>query len=136
MTRTPEQNIQLHTLLTRLGIDLEGKEDLVSQYTQGRTTSSREMNVEECQALINELNRHTAPDLLDTKRKRVIAHLAEAGYLTPEGKPDMVGIYGWVRRQKYKLEFNSLNSYQLSELIHAADRVRTHFLKTRDAARQ
>lgn len=128
MIRTTTQNRQLHALLTKAGLDLEDKEALVRSYTHNRTTRSSEMTVQECQALINELKVQTNQELLDRKRKRVIAHLAEAGFITPEGKPDMLLIHAWVRRQKYKRDLNHLNSYQLSELIHAAAMVRDHFM--------
>lgn len=128
MIRTSTQNRQLHSLLTKAGLDLEDKETLVHQFTGKRTTRSSEMTRNECQALINELKVLTNQDLLDRKRKRVIAHLAEAGFITEDGRPDMVIIHAWVKRQKHKKELNSLNSYQLSELIHAAEKVKDHFI--------
>lgn len=128
MQRTYTQNNQLHALLMQHGLDLSQKEDLVHQYTHGRTTRSSKMHIHECQKLIDALRGQNHPDLLDRKRKRVIAHLAEAGYITPDGRPDMPAIYAWARRQKHKKNMNRLTSRQLSELIVAADGVKNHYL--------
>ena len=134
MKRTLAQNKQLHGLLNRLGIDSEQKAELVALHTGNRTTSSAAMSYRECQALISAL-RDSERDLTrkdaqerDTKRKRVISHLKEAGYTLPDGRADMPAIYAWVREQKHKKEFNAHTSQELSTLIFAASRVRDHFL--------
>ena len=49
--RTPEQNRKLHYLCSRLGIDREMLQTMVWNYTCKRTTHSKEMYKEECQAL-------------------------------------------------------------------------------------
>ncbi len=137
MLRTPHQNIELHVLLMKLGIDLDQKEELVSQYTNHRTVRSSKMNKDECQKLINALRAQADPnfELLDRKRKRVISHLIEAGFVTATNRADMKSIHAWVKRQKHKKHLNDLDSRQLSELIVAAKGVRDHFLKKVDHAR-
>lgn len=55
MQRTISQNKRLHALCNALGVDKEAKEDLVYQYTKGRTTSSAQMLMPECEALNNNL---------------------------------------------------------------------------------
>lgn len=133
-TRTTEQNKELHVLLSRLGLDIEAKEALVYEHTRHRTIRSSEMTVRECDALLRNLRalaKNNTDDIRDRKRKRVIAHLAEAGYVNPDGSPDMVGIHQWVRRQKFKKQFNDHTSTELSALIFAADRVRQHALDRR-----
>lgn len=125
MHRTQKQNITLHVLLHKLSIDQDQKEELVSDYTNGRTVRSSEMTIGECDRLIATLTEIDG-DKLDRKRKRIIAHLKEIGY-------DMPGIYKWVKTQTGK-HFNSLNSQELSGTIHAAQRIRDHYLsKVNDA---
>ena len=130
--RTPDQNVRLHTLLHRLGLDLDAKEDLVSQYTDGRTVRSSEMNTYECDALIRALAKRTTPTgkelILDRKRKRVIAHLTQAGLQLPDGRPDMGAIHAWVEKQKFKKRFNKLTDGELSKLIYASRKVLDHHL--------
>jgi hypothetical protein len=126
MIRTTEQNRRLHALLNKLGLGRHDLPLIVSSTTAGRTTKSSEMTATECESLINKLNAYN--DERDRKRKRVISHLAEAGYITPAGKPDMKAIEAWALQQKYKTPLNQLTSAQLSELIYAADAVRRHFL--------
>jgi hypothetical protein len=55
--RTLDQNKKLHTLLSLLNIDTELKEELVLQFTNHRSKSSRDMKVDECARLISYLER-------------------------------------------------------------------------------
>ncbi len=136
MKRTTAQNNRLHGLLTKLGLDLDAKEDLVTQFTNCRTVRSSEMTAPECQQLILHLQNQLGSDnQLDRQRKRVIANLAEAGHVTDNGKPDMPAIYAWTRRQKHKLPLNQLNSSQLGALIYASEQVRDHYLNQYDKQR-
>lgn len=133
MKRTKAQNSRLYSLFGRLGIYGRLKADLVVQYTGGRTIKSSEMSYDECQALINYLQSRVyaySPEqaVLDKKRKRVISHLKEAGFILPDGKADMQSIYAWVKRQKHKKGFNEHTDGELSELIHAAAQVKDYFL--------
>lgn len=132
MIRTTTQNKRLHQLLCKLHIDLDTKEQLVKQYTRGRTHRSSEMNMHECQALINRLSHEVTPTqeemVLDRQRKRVISHMAQAGYVLPTGQPDMAAINAWVKQQKFKKKFNDHTSRELSVLIHASRQVLNHLL--------
>jgi hypothetical protein len=129
--RTPQQNSILHAMLSQLGMDAEAKADLVLSHTNNRTSHSSEMSVEECDLLIHSLQllRNGKDRHLDKKRKRVISHLIEAGYTTPDGKADMTRIYAWVKLQKHKKQLNDHSSAELSQLIHAAAAVRDYKLK-------
>lgn len=126
MTRTNEQNRALHSLITKAGFDADMKADIVFNYTDGRTRSSADLTYSECNELIKFLGR-IIPDVLDKKRKRVIACLAEAGFVI-KGKPDMMAINKWVIQQKFKKPLNDHNSNELSALIYAAEQVKGHFL--------
>lgn len=133
MIRTHQQNKELHALLH----NLSDKELLVSQYSNGRTTTSAELKEQECDELINALRREVSntEQLANRQRRRVISHLIEAGYTNADGRADMPKIYAWVKRQKHKKNFNDLTSSQLSELIYAAENLKSHYLKKVDDAR-
>jgi hypothetical protein len=124
--RTESQNKALHLLLGKVGIDQDTKADMVFNYTDGRTMHSAEMTCMECDALIRAL-RKMIPDIMDKKRKRVIANMAEAGFIR-NGKPDMFAINEWVLKQGLKKPLNDHSSAELSKLIYASDQVRIHFL--------
>lgn len=127
--RNPQQNRRLHQLLQQLGIDEEQKLDMVSSYTNGRTTSSSQMYWHECQNLINFLNAQASgkADVADRKRKRVISQMRQAGYVTATGKADMRAIEAWVLKT-FKKPFNSLSTGELSKVIVASENVKKHYL--------
>jgi len=130
--RTQEQNIKLHTFLAKLEVKKEEKVKMVNHYTAGRTDTSAELLTHECEAMISELkNRLQLKEAVeDKKRKRVISHLIEAGFVHPEtGKADMHRIYKWAYHQKHKKRLNDLTSPELSQLIVAAEKVKNHHLK-------
>lgn len=131
--RTKEQNKQLHAILLKLKIDLDTKEDLVAIYTHERTKRSSEMYTHECNQLICDLQKDITPSqeelILDKKRKRIISHLAQAGYTLPTGKPDMHAITTWVEKQKFKKKFNAHTAKELSVLIYASRQVLNHQLQ-------
>lgn len=130
MIRTQKQNIDLHILLTKLSITPEEKADLVYLYSSQRTKTSANLYESECAKLIKMLEKRweDLDEKRDKRRKRVISHLAEAGYTTPQGRPDMNKIHSWVRKQKHKKHLNDHNLKELSSLIKAAEGVRDHYL--------
>jgi hypothetical protein len=80
-----DQLIKLHVLLHQLNL-IDIKSDLVSQFTNGRATSSKEMTLEEATELIRHLSKH---DPCDRMRKKVFALAYVAGIIwgdTPEDK--------------------------------------------------
>jgi len=80
--RTGYQNKILHSLISKLGIDAEQKEELVYNFTLGRTAESKMMYSIEMQQLINALNNrmqsrekkvvHTS-DACDKMRKKILS---------------------------------------------------------------
>ena len=97
MKRNAQQNVILYTLINKLSIDSETKASLVYQFTNSRTEKSSEMEVIECQNLINHLrimlnqNAIQTPfkqqlnsEQMDKKRKRLIAKFREMGFNTED----------------------------------------------------
>lgn len=130
MKRTVQQNKQLHTLLSKLKIDMDTKALLVFQYTDERTKNSSEMDIYECQNLINHLRRmlnqgyvqipsnNCSDDEqhLDRKRKRLIARFREMGYNTVDNRADMQRINDTVKKHWHK-GLNQFNEAELSKII-------------------
>ncbi len=69
MARTPEQNKKLHTLLNLLNIDVDLKQELVRQFTNQRSISSKDLTVPECASLISYLERISGNEM---ERTRVV----------------------------------------------------------------
>lgn len=137
--RTPEQNRKLHFLCSRLGIDREMLQTMVWNYTCKRTTHSKEMYKEECQALINFLDDTLKPKTerktaagradvmtIDRKRKGVIK--AIFAYLESTGmQPSMEYVKAIACRAAGKDDFNKLSPAELT-------RIYAEFCKKQQAA--
>ncbi len=70
MKRTLSQNKRLFQLLNKLNIDECTRYDMVFNATGGRTTSSAELTVNECSALIKALENVLYKDETPAKRNR------------------------------------------------------------------
>ena len=73
MKRTGPQNKTLHALIGALNIDTELKSDLVLGATNGRTCSTSEMDVNECNQLITHLRSIARKNNGDRMRKKVLS---------------------------------------------------------------
>jgi hypothetical protein len=117
MVRTKEQSIRFNTIISKLGIDKEGKEDLVYNITQGRATSSKDLTHLECDKLIKNLQ----PNVLiegDKQRKKILSIVHELGWETPTGKIDWNALNPYLLKYGYlhKL-FNDYTPNELPKLV-------------------
>lgn len=108
------------------------RHELVRNFTQGRTSSIKDLSPAEMHNLMLSLSAQSAEALkADTMRKKIIALLKYCGYTLPDGKADMKRIYQWVL--KYGHLHKPLNQYTISELptlVTQAERVRDSFIKS------
>lgn len=98
------------------------RQELISQFTNGKKNGLSDLSTHEYKELIRELNLklQTKPniaqptaDALNLQRRKIIALFHKMGY-TIEGKADMKRIYSWVLKYgKYK---KSLNQYDANEM--------------------
>lgn len=97
-------------LLARNGI-MDMKEQLVSQYTNGRSTHLSDMTYQETQELINSLNG-------ESKRSRMVRKIIsmahEMLWEDENGKADMERINAWC--EKYTAKHKPLNQIKTDEL--------------------
>lgn len=122
MFRTLQQNSRLHKLLGDLRIDAESKEELVYKFTNGRTSSSKEMIVSECSALIQYLtNLAEKPtgtrkpnDPADRQRKKILSICHEMNWHITGNELDWPRIDAWLL--KYGYLHKKLNDYTAKEL--------------------
>jgi hypothetical protein len=115
------------------------KEDVISQFTGGRTTSLKQLDTAELNELTLSLNRisgfqarrpNTHHDPTDKQRKAIIAIAHKMGWQTPSGKADIRRINGWcVTFGKFKKPLNDHTAPELPELVTQFDKVYQSFLK-------
>jgi hypothetical protein len=122
MLRTDNQNRQMWALINRLGLDKEQVEDFVYQYTNARTSSTKDMIIPECQAFINHLNNLVANAPVDPNfekankmRRKIISICYEMGWTNPRtGKIDMQKVNNFCTNRTF--DHKPLNDYTISEL--------------------
>lgn len=128
MKRTLQQNKVLHAIIGQLGLSSELKEDLVFQFTGGRSIKSSEMLMEECRALINHLNtikqqsvqvvkapapvKYYTPE--EKMRRKIISIAHEMNWKQPSGKADMSRINEFCLQRGHA--HKTLNDYTKAEL--------------------
>ncbi len=116
MLRTLEQNTRLHKLIGLLAISKENKEQLVFGFSGERTSTSKELTVEECNKLNNHLQSlvQQSDDRADVMRKKVLSICHEMKWKLENGKIDWEHLNDWM--MKYGYLHKSLNEYKEKEL--------------------
>lgn len=115
---TPEQIKYLHLLVVKCDL-VEDKKHLVSQYTNGRTESSKEMTQTEARYLIASLKKMVSPTedekKADRMRRKIIGLAHECGWhLAGTQRIDMERLDNWCLNSSYLKK--KLDKYKLSEL--------------------
>ncbi|MCO5253610.1 MAG: hypothetical protein M9892_04495 [Bacteroidetes bacterium] len=108
-TITTAQIIAFNTFLNRYGLDEDVKRGLIYNYTNGRTTSTKEMLFVEAKEMLQDLNKQAGTqaqvkqggnqpqiksaekehDRANQMRRKVIAIAYQLGWTKPNGKIDM-----------------------------------------------
>ncbi len=117
MNRTNEQNSRLHGLLGLLHIEPEQKAWLVEEFTDGRSSSTKDMSSTECQALIDHLAKvatDTNADRANVMRRKAFAIAHELGWKDAQGKVDRARFDAWML--KYSYLHKGINQYTHNEL--------------------
>lgn len=129
MRRTRKQSNLLHMLLGRIKADKEMKEELVLAATNGRSSSSYDLSVDECRILCKQLDEKLKatprPQLApppqqkwktpeDRMRKYILSKCHEMGMQKEGGKIDMVRVNALCRERGYL--HKDLDEYTRTEL--------------------
>ena len=124
----PGQNKRLHQLLTELHL-MDMKGDLILDATDGRTSHSSEMLVNEANNLIKHLEEKATPPQPSPKmggsnveefnhlRKKIISLMIEMWAVDDKGKADMHFIYWFSINYIHKKKLNELNLKELHSMI-------------------
>lgn len=125
--RTKQQNARLHLLTGKLDIDTEQRHDLVHSFTNGRTSSSREMTQVECNALIHALEKQLA-DADGAKiyrmRRKAFSLAHELGWEDAQGKVDHMRLAGWcLHKSSAKKPLLHMTATELRSLLTQLEQV-------------
>lgn len=122
MIRNVKQNRQLWAVVNQLKIDKEQVEELAYQYSNGRTKSTRELEVMEFQRLVNHLNSIKVGEVTikpkevnkaDKMRKKILSICHEMNWKQHQ-KLDWARINDFLKKSGYLHKV--LNDYTESEL--------------------
>lgn len=114
-------------LLINAGLH-DQKEELVHQYTDGRTTHLTDMTHEETQAIIKSLR---GDDPKEAMCNKILSLAHDMQWKTSSGKVDMKRINGWCMKfSKLKKPFNEFTEKELPELVTAFEKVYQSFLNS------
>jgi ATP-dependent helicase YprA (DUF1998 family) len=134
---TPAQIQKFHALLNQQGL-MEHKKDLVSEFTDGKQTSTKEMTLLEMINAIEHLEANasdapTKPKIdtaLDKQRKKIIGLCREMKMeVEKNGKTvaDMPKIYAFIKQKgSLKKDLNEYTSEELSKLIPVIEKIKKY----------
>lgn len=110
--RTNQQNKALYTLFASLGIDSDTKQELIYEYSGGRTSKSSELYQMEAHKLIGDLAEKANPTKPQTTK--LTQEELEAKYPGHKMRRKVISIareLGWFERNSGKFEIGLLNSF-------------------------
>ncbi|WP_338764084.1 hypothetical protein WAF17_21015 [Bernardetia sp. ABR2-2B] len=128
-TATPKQIQKFHALLNELGL-MQHKKDLVSEFSEGKATSSKQLTMEQMKLAIEHLEGMKEQSVatkpkrdtsLDRQRKKIIAFCREMDMeveVRGEMVADMHNIYKFILKIGYlKKDLNDYNSEEMPKLV-------------------
>ena len=126
---TADENRRFHLLLKECGMDEEVKRSLVYQFSDGRSTSSKELSQGEAWALLRYLqDQHS--NLCRKMRGKIIHYLCLLGFVVGNDQADWTRIDGYIEQmgsnnpRKVRLNF-----LYLSELPKVVTQVEAMYRK-------
>ncbi|WGQ12969.1 hypothetical protein [Sphingobacterium faecium] len=129
ISSTKKQNAMIGYLVSRLKLDDDTKEEIIYSYTDGRTTSIRELQFEEAKEVIKALTSgHVQFQSPANKMRRKILSMAhEMSWELPSGKIDMQRVNNWCINYGYLAK--RLDKYTDSELPALVSAFENMYLK-------
>lgn len=141
---TPAQRSAIGAIVAKLGLDKEGKAELVSQYSNGRTNSSTGLSFEEAGQMLHDLTPGPSPRERGAQtpagsqkahgvrmRRQIIAIFHEMGaHLPGTAKIDMERVNAWCTNQGHdKKPLNDYTYEELPKLVGQAKKYLEWYLK-------
>ena len=106
------------------------RHDYAFRHSGGRTESTKDLNDNEMQAVINELEASfSIQDQCDVMRKKIISKAHQMYWELPGGKIDMFRIDDWcINQGPYKQPLNKHDIKELGILVSVFDKVYKHYM--------
>ena len=112
---TASQRKALYATLYRLGIrEKSHQQEIIYDFTEGRTNSSRNLTWTECRDLIQQLHNVSGESPAQRMRKKMIHYAHLMGWKTSNGTADIPRLDSWCK--KYGLHKKGLNEMTAREL--------------------
>lgn len=128
---TPEQNRRFHLLLKECDFT-EQKETLVLAFTEGRASSSKELNAVEAEALLRYLQDEHSKKC-KPMRGKIIHYLCLLGYVDAADRADWGRIDGFVQgigsNNPRRVRLNFLYYSELPKVVSQVEAMYKHELK-------
>jgi hypothetical protein len=143
MIRTHKQNTRLHSVLARLAPVYEHsqiKTDGAFEISNGRTSKSSELTVEEMNVFIKQLEaevmrRNTNPTVPEEERmrKKIFAIMHAIEWVTQEGKLDYRALSSWLMkyRDAKRPHLSKYHGKELREIVSSFERMEIGKRRTR-----
>lgn len=131
-TRTIQQHNRLFAMLRKLGIDTEGRAELVHSFSKGRTASSRELSIKEANALLSHLQVMVkdSDKSADKMRKKIIHYARLMGWEQQNGKADMQRLESFILdKGVIKKPLNNFTAKELPQLVSQFESIYKKHLK-------
>jgi hypothetical protein len=126
-----EKRRHLHLLLINAKI-VDKKQTIVSLYSQGRTTTSRDLTEQELDALIQDMIGYNTPSLIQEScnqmRRKVLSYFHQMQWQQHDGKIDMNRINEWCRTRTAQKK--ALSEFTYPELIELINQVQQFFQRS------
>lgn len=107
------------------------RHELISNFTNGRTGSLKELTPAEYRELCNALdNQSSKAEECNTMRRKIISCFKYCGYTLEDGKADMHAIYAAVIKHGYlKKPLNKYSYDELPKLVYQFEQMKIKFMK-------
>jgi hypothetical protein len=130
---TPEQLKCLNTLISKQGISKDDKMIMVSGFSEGRVTSSKDLFFNEALAMIKHLKEF---DLNDKMRKKTFSLAYEAGIIWgdswEEKKMNAIALDKFIlEKGTVKKKLNAMNKAELIKVVSQFQQIVKHMCETK-----
>lgn len=132
ISSTKKQNAMIGYLISRLKLSDETKEELIHTYTDGRTTSIRDLLFDEAKSIISALTSGevSIQSPANKMRRKILSMAHEMDWELSTGQVDMKRINKWCVEYGYlHKELDQYTESELPQLINAFENMYLKHLK-------
>lgn len=108
------------------------REDIIQNFTWGRTGSLRDLTPSEYRELCDKLDQEQKQsDVCNTMRRKIISCFKYCGFVKDDGAADMDAIYAAVIKHGYlKKSLNKYDALELPKLVFQFEQMKIKYMKS------